>query len=105
MEDIEEVKEELKQVKESFNAWDFSYKVLDRNAKRERFINKLFFAIIVILLLINAYFAYVFTTTTVMDTEQQGIYNFYDSEGNAISSDLSLEEMKELVELNGEYQD
>ena len=54
------------------------------------------------MLAINGFLAYQFATTTVMETttDQSGVYNFTDSEGNVVSSDLSLEEMKELVEAN-----
>ena len=36
------------------------------------------------------------------EATQEGLYNFVDSEGNVISSDLSIDEMKELIKLNGE---
>lgn len=43
--------------------------------------------------------------TTTTTTEQQGLYNFYDSEGNMVTSDLSLEEMQELIDLNKGLED
>lgn len=78
-------------------------KTLENQNKRTNFLIKVLVAIIFILLIINGYFAYVFTTTTVVETttEQQGVYNFIDSKGNVVSSDLSLEEMQELIDING----
>lgn len=105
--EVEHIREDVEEVKESQkNAYELAIYTLEQNSKRERFIIKILVAIIIALLAINAYFAYVFTTTTVVTTEettteQSGLYNFYDSEGNAISSDLSLEEMQELIDLNG----
>lgn len=40
------------------------------------------------------------TTETSYDTSMEGAYNFYDSNGNLVNSDLSLEEMQELIDLN-----
>lgn len=75
---------------------------MEKNYKRERFTVKCLLGIIAVLLAINGFLAYQFATTTVMETttDQSGVYNFTDSEGNVVSSDLSLEEMKELVEVN-----
>lgn len=80
---------------------------LENSNKRHNMIIRFLVAIIIILLAINAYFAYMFTTTTVIETatEQEGVYNFVDSEGNVISSDLSLEEMQELIDINGQNQE
>lgn len=108
MSNLSEIKENIEEVKQSQeNAHQLAIKVLEQNYKRERFINKCFLSIIGALLIINGYFAYQFTNTTEMTTtetttEQSGMYNFYDSEGNMISSDLSLEEMQELIDLNQE---
>ena len=80
-------------------------KSLDNSNRRHNMVIRCLMVIIVILLAINGYFAYQFTNTTVMETTettQEGAYNFVDSQGNVISSDLSLEEMKELIEINGE---
>lgn len=109
MSNLSEIKENIEEVKQSQeNAYQLAIKVLEQNNKRERFTVKCLLAIIGALLIINGYFAYQFTTTTVMETyettetTQDGMYNFYDSEGNMISSDLSLEEMQELIDLNQE---
>ena len=49
-------------------------------------------------------FIYYISNYGVIETtmEQEGIYKFQDSEGNMVSTDLSLEEMKELIEANGQ---
>lgn len=101
---IDEVREDIEEInKKQMNAYELAIHTLEQNNKRERFIVRILLVIILILLGINAYFAYVFTTITVVEeTSMEGAYNFYDSEGNLVSSDLSLDEMKELVQLNGE---
>ena len=38
--------------------------------------------------------------TTTYSTDTDGAYNFYDSDGNLITSDLSLDEMQELIDIN-----
>lgn len=38
--------------------------------------------------------------TTTYSADMEGAYNFYDSDGNSITSDLSLEEMQELIDIN-----
>ena len=38
--------------------------------------------------------------TTTYSTDMDGAYNFYDSDGNLITSDLSLDEMQELIDIN-----
>lgn len=43
---------------------------------------------------------YVSTTTPIETTTQEGIYNYTDSNGNIISSDLSLEDMQKILEEN-----
>ncbi len=106
--EIKSIKENVEQVRQGQeNAYQLAIKVLEQNNKRERFTIKCLLTIIGALLIINGYFAYQFTntaeiTTTEIATEQSGMYNFYDSEGNMISSDLSLEEMQELIDLNKE---
>lgn len=89
----------------------FLARSLDNANKREKAHRYFLYFIIVVLLAINGWFTYMFTTTSVVETteettstSQEGVYNFKDSEGNIISSDLSLEKMKELVEINGEGQ-
>lgn len=110
--ELEDIKNEVeKTIKEQNSAYQLAISAMDKNYKREKFIVKILFVIILGLLAINGYFAYVFTTTTVLETttttttEQQGLYNFYDSEGNMVTSDLSLEEMQELIDLNKGLED
>lgn len=104
-EKIKDLKKESKEIqKEVNNVYEFAINQVEKNYKRERFIIKILLFIITALLLINGYFAYIFTNTTVAETTettQEGIYNFTDSKGNVISSDLSLDEMKELIRING----
>lgn len=104
--EIETIRNEVEEARESQSSvYDMAIKTIEQNYKREKFMVKLMFVIIMILLAIDGFLAYQFATTTVVETtettEQTGAYNFYDSEGNMISSDLSLEEMQELIDLNG----
>ncbi len=104
---IDEIRKEVKEMEKELENKDTTMvlleKSLDNSNRRHNMVIRCLMVIIVILLAINGYFAYMFTTTTVMETttEQDGVYNFVDSEGNMVSSDLSLEEMKELIEING----
>lgn len=91
--------------------YQFALQMIDNNYKRERFIVKVLFVLCIILAGITAYLSYTLATTSVVETttttttnsqELAGAYNFYDSEGNLVSSDLSLDEMKELIALNEE---
>ena len=103
MKDIEKDLNETNQ--EMRNVYDLTLKIMEKKDNLSKFIIRCFLVITVILLLINGYLGYTLATTTVLDTNetnQEGVYNFVDSEGNMVSSDLSLEEMKELIELNGE---
>lgn len=105
--EIETIRNEVEEAKESqVNAYELAIRTIEQNYKREKFMVKLMFVIILILLAIDGFLAYQFATTTVVETtetttDQTGAYNFVDSEGNMISSDLSLEEMQELIDLNG----
>ena len=88
----------------------FLARSLDNANKREKTHRYFLYFIIVVLLAINGWFTYMFTTTSVVETTeetttQEGVYNFTDSEGNIISSDLSLEEMQELIDINGNDQE
>lgn len=89
-EKIKDIKMEHDEIKSNLvNVYDLAIKAMERNSQRERFIIKILLFIIISLLLINGYFAYVFTTTTVAETtEQEGIYNFVDSEGTEIDDNL-----------------
>lgn len=96
--EVEEMEEEIGKVKDDITLLE---KVIDSNNKKSNTAIKILFVLNIIAYCIIA----VYTTTTVMETtttEQKGVYNFVDSEGNVISSDLSLEEMQELIDINGE---
>lgn len=100
--EVNEMEEEIGKVKDDMTLLE---KVIDSNNKKSNTAIKILFVLNIIAYCIIAYFAYVYTTTTEMETtttEQEGVYNFVDSEGNVISSDLSLEEMQELIDINGE---
>lgn len=63
---------------------------LENSNKRHNMIIRFLVAIIIILLAINAYFAYVFTTTTVFETvemTQDGEYNQMLDDGSIINGD------------------
>lgn len=95
MNKVENIREEFEEVKQSHNnAYELAIHTMEQNYKREKFITKVLLVIILVLLAINAYFAYVFTTTTVVETtqEQDGTYNLIDSEGNMINSDEPMGE-------------
>ena len=77
----------------------------------ERHLNKVYrqsniktYALLFILIMslaMNFYALYYVSTTTSMETTtQEGVYNYTDSDGNIISSDLSLEDMKKILEEN-----
>lgn len=104
IEEIKKDKEEIFELGEKIdNSFEFMSKQMERNYQREKFHSKILFIIIIVLLLIIGYDSYMDANSTVMETsEQEGIYNYIDSEGNMISSDLSLEDMKELIRINGE---
>lgn len=104
---ISENKKDLDDIrKNQENVYEFAIKQVEHNYKRERFIVKILTLIILLLLAINGYQSYklstlvVETSTYTEEYTQEGVYNFYDSEGNLVSSDLSLEEMQELIDLN-----
>lgn len=77
----------------------------------ERHLNKVYrqsniktYALLFILIMslaMNFYALYYVSTTTTMEaTTQEGVYNYTDSDGNIISSDLSLEDMQKILEEN-----
>ena len=106
--DINDLKNDLEENKNNIdNVYEFAIRQVEQNYKREKFIVRILASIIAVLLVINGYMAYQIangeyttTTTTTETTSQDGVYNFYDSEGNMVSSDLSLDEMQELIDLN-----
>lgn len=100
--DVDKMEKDMEKQNETVK---FLAQSLDNANKREKAHRYFLYFIIVVLLAINGWFAYMFTTTTVLETEetsQEGVYNFVDSDGNMVSSDLSLEEMQELIDINGE---
>ena len=88
---IEEVREDIEEVnKKQMNAYELAIHTLEQNNKRERFIVRILLVIILILLGINAYFAYVFTTTTVVEETtwtQDGEWNAINDDGTMINGD------------------
>lgn len=110
LEQVKEIRKEVHGLEEELKEKDYTMnlleKSLDHSNRRHVVTIRYLIGIIAALLVINGYFGYQLATTTVTETsEQSGVYNFMDAEGNMISSDLSLEKMKELVELNGEDQE
>lgn len=100
---INEIKEEVQEVKEKNEYYEILVTNLDKsNRFKEKIIRVLLVFIAFILILsfnIIGYMAYQmandeYTTET---TSQEGVYNFYDSEGNMVSSDLSLKRQKKLI--------
>lgn len=98
----EEMEKGVKKINEDMTLLE---KVIDSNNRKSNTAIKILFVLNIIAYCIIGYFAYVYTTTTVMETtettEQEGVYNFVDSDGNMVSSNLSLEEMQELIDING----
>lgn len=94
------------EMKDENNIYQFSLRMIEENYKREKFVVKVLFVICLALSAIVAGLSYTLATTSVVETTttttQDGAYNFHDSEGNLISSDLSLDEMQELIDLNKE---
>ena len=90
---FEEVREDIEEMnKKQINAYELATHTMEQNYKREKFIVKILVSIIMILLAINGYFAYVFTTTIVEETiteewTQDGDYNIYNKDGNMINGD------------------
>lgn len=67
MNKVQNIREEFEEVKQSQNnAYELAIHTMEQNYKREKFITKVLLVIILVLLAINAYFAYVFTTTFVI---------------------------------------
>lgn len=103
---IDEMHNEVKEVKERNDYFEILIKALDKSNHFKETVIKCLVLLEICTLGVVCYQAYQmangeYTTTTTEETYQDGAYNFYDSEGNMISSDLSLEEMKELIDLNG----
>lgn len=109
--DLEKVNQRLDEVDNSQkSAYQIAVEAMNKHYDRESFMIKVLVAIIFALICLVTYQYYErsqlvpCTTTETTTTEQDVLYNFYDSEGNLISSDLSLEEMQELIDLNKEVE-
>lgn len=88
---FEEVREDIEEMnKKQMNAYELAIHTMEQNYKREKFIVKILVAIIMILLAINGYFAYVFTTTTVVEEttwSQEGDWNAMNENGTMTNGD------------------
>lgn len=93
MNKLQNIRDEFEEVKQSQNnAYELAIHTMEQNYKREKFITKMLLVIILLLLAINAYFAYQFTTTTVVETTeewaQDGTYNIYNKDGSMVNGDV-----------------
>lgn len=97
MNKVENIRDEFEEVKQSQNnAYELAIHTMEQNYKREKFITKMLLVIILVLLAINAYFAYVFTTTTVVETwTQEGEWNAMNEDGTMINGDYPYGETEE----------
>lgn len=97
--EVEDIRKEVEESKRSqSNAYELAIQTLEQNYKREKFIVRILLAIILILLAINAYFAYVFTTTTVVEETvwtQDGEWNAINDDGTMINGDYPYGETNE----------
>ena len=106
--DLEKVNQRLAEVDNNQkSAYQIAVEAMNKYYDRESFMLKVLVAIIFALVCLVTYQycerpQLILHTTT--ETTQEGLHNFYDSEGNLISSDLSLEEMQELIDLNKEIE-
>lgn len=106
-EKLKSIKEEITDVKEQLSMQEMLVKALESKNKFMVFVIICLFIIIILQMGVIVYQYWnnsqygVVENTEETTTEQNGVYNLYDSEGNMISSDLSLEEMQELIDLNG----
>ena len=96
---FEEVREDIEEMnKKQMNAYELAIHTMEQNYKREKFIVKILVSIIVILLVINGYFAYVFTTTTVIEEttwSQEGDWNAMNENGTMTNGDYPNGEANE----------
>lgn len=106
---LDKLEDEIQQVNDDAkNVYEFAIHTLDvkheENEKARKGFITIIIALILVILIETCGFIYYISNYGVLETttEQEGIYNFIDSEGNAVSSDLSLDEMKELIEVNGQ---
>ena len=107
--DLEKVSQRLAEVDNNQkSAYQVAVEAMNKHYDRESFMIKVLVAIIFALICLVTYQYYersqLIPYPTTETTTQDGLYNFHDSEGNLISSDLSLEEMQELIDLNKEVE-
>lgn len=117
-ETVKNIKKDVNDMEEKVEKAEFALQALNsRNEVSRRYENRLvisvvFLAILLIMSVVGNVCAilwlietdYVEESTTyestTYDADMEGAYNFYDSDGNLVNSDLSLEEMQELIDLN-----
>lgn len=117
-ETVKNIKKDVNDMEEKVEKAEFALQALNsRNEVSRRYENRLvisvvFLAILLIMSVVGNVCAilwlietdYVEESTTyestMYDADMEGAYNFYDSDGNLVNSDLSLEEMQELIDLN-----
>lgn len=108
--ETEKMEEELKGYETIAKAIESRNKTLDKENKDKMCIIKWLLLLLVVSIIGNAFAIswlietdYVEETTT-YSADMDGAYNFYDSDGNLITSDLPLDEMQELIDINnGRY--
>lgn len=113
--ETEKMEEELKGYEIIAKAIESRNKTLDKENKDKMCIIRWLLLLLVVSITGNAFAIswlietdYVEETTTyettTYSTDMDGAYNLYDSDGNLITSDLSLDEMQELIDINnGRY--
>lgn len=116
-ETVKNIKKDVNDMEEKVEKAEFALQALNsRNAVSRRYENCLLIAVVMLVMLLivsvvgnvcailwlieTDYVEETATTETSYDTDMEGAYNFYDSDGNLVNSDLSLEEMQELIDLN-----
>ena len=109
--ETEKMEEELKGYEIIAKAIESRNKTLDKENKDKMCIIRWLLLLLVVSItgnafaiswLIETYYVEETATyeTTTYSTDMDGAYNFYDSDGNLITSDLSLDEMQELIDIN-----
>ena len=109
--ETEKMEEELKGYEIIAKAIESRNKTLDKENKDKMCIIRWLLLLLVVSITGNAFAIswlietdYVEETTTyettTYSTDMDGAYSFYDSDGNLITSDLSLDEMQELIDIN-----
>ena len=109
--ETEKMEEELKGYEIIAKAIESRNKTLDKENKDKMCIIRWLLLLLVVSITGNAFAIswlietdYVEETTkyetTTYSADLDGAYNFYDSDGKLITSDLSLDEMQELIDIN-----